>query len=277
MKMCFTLLTILVFLQLTPLYANIQCSKETICIETQEKDKTVRFYAINKKNHKTTLHISVQKSNIKASHPLPMTVVLEAKEKRFIFSLHHGEKAWRYNYSFKWARGNYRAVHDSDYVYALPYAKGDKFKIAQSCNGSFSHFGYSQYAIDFLMPIDTPIHAAREGKVVDLKYDSNVGGKSKSYIDNANYVILEHNDGTLGEYFHLKPKGTTVALGESVNIGDLVGYSGNTGYTDGPHLHFVLKSVDKYGKSFSVPSKFSTQEGIMSCPKENTFPQHYNF
>ena len=63
-------------------------------------------------------------------------------------------------------------------MYQLPYAPGNRFKVTQGYNGSFSHKGSNQYAIDWQMPEGTPVYAARGGVVVRTKDDSNTGGGS---------------------------------------------------------------------------------------------------
>ncbi len=270
MKLLLSILNIFLLVYITPSAAEITCSKDTVCMEIEKEGNVVSFFVINKKQHKSSVMVDVNKTNMSASEPLPIKIVLNGEERRFVFSLEHGNKSWKYNYHYDWARGDHTAVHNSHYVYDLPYAKESKFKVVQSCNGSFSHTGQSQYAIDFKMPVDTQIHAAREGVVVDVKSNSTVGGNSRSYIDDANYVVIEHDDGTLGEYFHLKTGGSSVSLGQAINKGELIGYSGNTGYTSGPHLHFVVKSANDQGESISFPFKFSTKNGVVSCPKKNT-------
>jgi len=265
------ILIILLTLQFISLKAAISCSKNTACIETKKEGNFINFYAINKRDHKISLNVTVEKKNMKSSVSLPATCVLNPKEKRFILSLKHGSKSWNYNYHYTWAKGDYNAIHENSYIYNLPYEKGSKYKISQSCNGTFTHKGHSQYAIDFSMPTNTPIHAAREGKVVDVKFDSTRGGNSKSYIDDGNYVRIEHDDGTLGTYFHLSYGKVVVHINQIVKKGELLGYSGNTGYTRGPHLHFVVESATKEGKGVSYPAHFSTSKGVITCPKKDTY------
>ena len=56
-----------------------------------------------------------------------------------------------------------RAVHQEDYPYYIPYSAKSKYKIVQSFGGKFSHsLPTSRYAIDFDMPIGTPIMAVRK-------------------------------------------------------------------------------------------------------------------
>ena len=261
-----------------PIYvsAEINCSQDTVCIETKEGKNEMLFYAINKKEHKTSVTVDVKATGMSPSVKLPNTFVLKGKEKQLIFSLKYNKKAGVYNYSYSygWVKGDSSAVHNDMYVYALPYLNNNKFKIAQSCNGSFSHMGEFQYAVDFSMPVNTAIHAARGGVVVDLKNNSSTGGASKAFLKKANYVLIEHSDGTLGEYGHLKFNGVAVTLGQTVTKRELIAYSGNSGYSTHPHLHFAVKSINKKGLSTSIASPFSTSDGTITCPPKNTYLSH---
>ena len=57
----------------------------------------------------------------------------------------------------------------------------------------------------------------------------------------ANYVKIRHDDGTIGNYVHLQHDGVLVEVGDKVRTGDVIGMSGNTGFTTGPHLHFEVR------------------------------------
>ena len=87
----------------------------------------------------------------------------------------------------------------------------------------------------------------------------------------ANFIIIEHSDGTLGSYAHLKQNGVVVKVGEMVKKGKLIGYSGKTGFTRGAHLHFIVyKAVDgKSRKSF--PVKFMSSIGVFNKPIKGKF------
>lgn len=78
----------------------------------------------------------------------------------------------------------------------------------------------------------------------------------------ANYITVLHNDGTFADYSHLRYKSVIVQLGQQVERGQIIGYSGATGYATGPHLHFVVKKAKKGGGFISIPVEFTTLKGI---------------
>jgi murein DD-endopeptidase MepM/ murein hydrolase activator NlpD len=110
------------------------------------------------------------------------------------------------------------------------------------------------------MPLGTPIHAARGGTVVGVKSDSNVGGDDGKYDWDANYILIQHTDGTLGQYVHLLKGGVRVKVGQHVEDGDWIGLSGNTGHSTGPHLHFsVFKARDGKHRQ-TIPVRYKTTD-----------------
>ena len=82
--------------------------------------------------------------------------------------------------------------------------------------------------IDIVVNLGTPVKAAADGKVADLGYNASYG----------NYIILSHPDGSQTLYGHLSA--FSVTRGQSVTLGKVIGKSGNSGYSTGPHLHFGL-------------------------------------
>ena len=131
------------------------------------------------------------------------------------------------------------------YLYALPYPHGRTFAVLQGFHGEFSHRGSNEYAVDFNCPVATPVVAARPGVVVAINASAQGSGTSPEFLDDrrANFVIVRHSDGTLGEYMHLAPSGVEVAPGQSVQRGQELGLSGNTGFSTTPHLHFQLMTA----------------------------------
>ncbi len=129
----------------------------------------------------------------------------------------------------------------------LPFKKGDKYKIIQAYNGSFSHSSeYSRYALDFNLVTGDTICAAADGVVVGVIEEYSKGGKTKKWKDYANYITIFHPDMNLyTQYVHLMHQGSLVEVGDIVKAEQIIGLSGKTGYTDVEHLHFnVLKAND---------------------------------
>ncbi|MFY9242827.1 MAG: M23 family metallopeptidase [Polaribacter sp.] len=158
------------------------------------------------------------------------------------------------NYKFTLYYGLSSIVkYDTLYNYSLPFLKGKRFKVLQGQNSKFTHKGdFSRYAIDFKMRIGETICSIRDGIVVSVKEDSNKGGRSEKYKSDGNYIVIAHKDDTFSQYVHLKKDGVIVEKGDSVLKGQKIGYSGNTGQSTEPHLHFAVYKPTKNGL-ISIP------------------------
>jgi murein DD-endopeptidase MepM/ murein hydrolase activator NlpD len=147
-----------------------------------------------------------------------------------------------------------------NYIYTLPFEHGKSFIVYQGYNTNYSHNGSASYAIDFSMPIGTPICAARDGYVIKVVDFNQKSGVSKYYSRFANYITIYHQDGTFASYVHLKYKGSLVKIGQYVKAGEQIGLSGNTGRTTGPHLHFQV-NLPAYMGHKSIPVPFLDKNG----------------
>lgn len=92
--------------------------------------------------------------------------------------------------------------------------------------------GYN--GVDFGGPVGTPIRAAAGGRVIT----SRVGGWNGGY---GTFIVIEHNNGTQTLYAHNSKN--VVWQGQTVVQGQIIGYSGNTGRSTGPHLHFEVRGA----------------------------------
>lgn len=144
------------------------------------------------------------------------------------------------------------------YVYSLPFERGKRFFVAQGYESAFSHKG--DYAIDFKMRQGTKVLAARGGVVVFARDSFTTGGVSKKYVGKGNGITIQHADSTFAHYWHLRHKGAVVALGDTVQEGQHIGWSGSTGFSAFPHLHFEV-TRDRRISSQDFPVLFYTGRG----------------
>jgi len=249
-------------------------SPNSVMISTQTTSKGgIVFEAENLNPYRVTLTLDVASLfNLSSAVRLPLTVELAGYSKKNVLELVRldGSKPVDYRSSYGWVRGSSVVHHNDDYIYALPFAKGMGVYVSQGYNGGLSHKGLVAYAIDFPLPIGTPIYAAREGVVVGAMGTNTLGGASPEYRRYANYVIIEHDDGTMGNYYHLRQGGAAVKIGEKVKKGQLIAYSGNTGYTSGAHLHFSVSTVDPVSmrRPMNLPVKIQTAQGLVTNPRQ---------
>lgn len=154
----------------------------------------------------------------------------------------------QFSFSGLWYGSPNLTSYDTLYNYNLPFLKGKRYRILQGQNTNFTHKGsFSRYAIDFKMKIGQTVCAIREGIVVKVTQKYSKGGRNKKYKPYANMVIIYHRDGTFAQYVHLKKNGSLVQVGNTVKKGQPIGYSGNTGMSTEPHLHFALYKPTKKG------------------------------
>jgi murein DD-endopeptidase MepM/ murein hydrolase activator NlpD len=141
-----------------------------------------------------------------------------------------------------------------DVEYLVPLRAPGGVRIDQGYGGRFSHTDpQNRYAIDFAAREGTQVVAARRGLVMQVESDFDKAGLNREkYGGRANFVRILHDDGTMALYAHLKLDGVMVRAGQRVRAGQLIGLSGNTGYTTGPHLHFAVQ-VNRGMKLESIP------------------------
>lgn len=118
--------------------------------------------------------------------------------------------------------------------------------------------GYLHRGVDFGVPVGTPIYAPAAGRSVQFTNDGSFGTA----------VCLEHADGWYTLYAHLSQ--AAIPLGRVVTPGQLIGHSGNTGVSTGPHLHWQLCSSPAFPADISYsrdPLQYLAKEDEMT-PEE---------
>lgn len=155
--------------------------------------------------------------------------------------------------------------------FSLPFPKNRSYKIIQGYYGWHSHnTDFSRYAIDFSLSIKDTVCAAADGYVVGVIKDYKYGGKTMDWVNYANYItIYQPASGLFTQYVHLMKNGSFVKVGDTITKGQPIGLSGETGYTNVPHLHFNVLKPDKMKGLISTEAEF--EEGYKGKDlKENT-------
>lgn len=117
--------------------------------------------------------------------------------------------------------------------YICPIPGKSKRNITTGYYGYVGHTG-----VDFACAGGTPIVAVKAGKVVTSKALVRANGTYKSYGE---YVVIDHQDGTMTLYAHMQPNSRMVSEGQYVSQGQQIGRVGTTGNSTGNHLHFEVR------------------------------------
>ncbi|MFT3827875.1 MAG: M23 family metallopeptidase [Chitinophagaceae bacterium] len=234
---------------------------QTIKIFYEKRDRDYVFYADNNELYPISVSLDFDLTNLKFSEDASRIFIIPASRSRFklgeLTTLSNG--ATRFSYKYKTTLGDVTiSRYDKDYVYDLPFQKGKSFRLFQGYNGSFSH--QQENALDFTMPEGTEILAAREGIVVQLVQNNSESCPREECKKYNNYITIMHPDGTFSYYAHFKYNGAKVKLGDAVKKGDVIAYSGNVGWSSGPHLHFAC-FLPQFEKRRYIETKFKTDEG----------------
>lgn len=141
---------------------------------------------------------------------------------------------------------NYRQPFEGNYPITQKYGEKDT---------SAFHTG-----IDYACPANTPILASEAGTVISAGWLNGGWGYA---------VIIQHTDGNATLYAHLKM--TAVTVGQRVKRSEVIGYSGTTGNSTGPHLHFeARRKATDYTSHFDpmrLPLHSSVEQPISHEPK----------
>lgn len=238
-------------------------------------DDSYSFYASNPSFLPYTLRMDFPvMENLVSSETIPLILVLQPGElDKPLLKLKAGSgERTGFVSDPQFIMGNALSTTPSmDFPYLFPYAHGSKFEVSQGFKGPYTHQGTSQYAVDFVMPEGTPVHAARDGIVADTRNDSSTATSGLDSVTSGNFVTIWHADGTFANYEHLRQDGILVRPGEAVVAGQLIAYSGNTGRSNGPHLHFDVRIPGTDGKMKTIPFSLVNHDGKLVIPVEYGF------
>lgn len=228
--------------------------------EIQGKEAVV--YADNNEWMPVSTQFTFELENMKSTLQSGEIVVVPARSKRIEitkFSRINTNAANRFSYQMTSNFGNaLQQEFDVEYVYWLPFETRKTQIVFQGYRGKLSH--KDSDALDFNLKTGEKIFAAREGLVVEVVENNTRNCPDISCAKFNNLILIMHSDGTFAEYSHLKYDGAEVHEGDQIEKGQFLGYSGNTGYSTGPHLHFsvFINRID--GKRDYIKTKFKTSE-----------------
>lgn len=113
---------------------------------------------------------------------------------------------------------------------SAPSAAGLVWPLSGTLTSGFGYrWGRMHEGIDIAVAEGTPVRAAKSGTVILASYYGGYG----------NYICVDHGGGLSTCYAHLS--GYASSTGQRVSQGQVIGYSGNTGSSTGPHLHFEVR------------------------------------
>jgi murein DD-endopeptidase MepM/ murein hydrolase activator NlpD len=159
---------------------------------------------------------------------------------------------------------NDRAIQmmPDDPEYILPFPPGKSYILSQSvCYESGGHS--NQLAYDFALSIGDTVCCMRSGVVRELREDQPDSGGLIT-ASNHNYIMIEHVDGTVAFYAHVKQNSIIVEVNDNVKMGDMIALSGNSGNTlNFPHLHIGLYENYPPVETYDLPITFKNLKGTL--------------
>ncbi len=246
-------------------------------VESVKEGSTHRVIARNGGRAPIQLTFSLASStNLRSSRAWPFVVVLHAGQTDEMVRVRPADERQGYNFSYRYAvlLGNPQARPDPNARYRIPFANGLGFRVSQAPGGPLITHNDVQTAnaIDIVMPEGTPIVAARAGYVIEMleKLDTRA-----DLAGRGNLIRIFHDDATWADYAHLSRLASDLALNARIDAGTLIGYSGNTGQSSGPHLHFHVQHNDS-GTVRSIPLRFHTRtQGVVTPVYQATLRADY--
>jgi murein DD-endopeptidase MepM/ murein hydrolase activator NlpD len=224
------------------------------------QDQRVQLVAQNTYHSPVQIAFRLSAVNLAANVPTSGNLVLEPRSETQLLMLERADPSasMSLEYQYQYIPGAPGAEHRADSPYRLPYALATAYAVSQAYPDRITHADpSSQHAFDFVMPVGTGIYAARAGIVIEVASDYFEAGIDPAVNGpRANLVRVLHDDGTMSLYGHLNWNSIRVVPGQRIARGEYLADSGNTGFSTGPHLHFVVQR-NEGGRIVSVPVSFA--------------------
>lgn len=194
--------------------------------------------SIPKKLNKERLSLSSQNENIYINSDIKKTLIPARTSVLLDTKIFPYDQAKNF---IKWGKeGNTDKLENMD----LP-VKG-KFKIANGFQEGTHQYGIqNHYAVDILLPRNTPIYSISDGQVVEVVSNFGEGKPIVRYLNKSNTIrVCDPKTGKTFSYVHLAKNSNTVSVGDIIKTGDLIALSGNSGFSTEPHIHFSISYID---------------------------------
>jgi murein DD-endopeptidase MepM/ murein hydrolase activator NlpD len=258
-----------------------QAQSALVSVTAQQQGNNYVLVAKNAGHAPVQVFVSLtESSNLAARPALPLAHVVQPgrSEQLSELSSANGVSGFSFRYRTTWQLGDPKAVHDARAAYRLPFENGKRYIVSQAPGGPLlTHTTASQRdAIDIVMPEGDAVVAARSGVVIENVRPFDTGRMEPYFYDKANVVRILHDDGTWADYAHLLKYSANIVPGQRIEAGVEIGLSGSSGFSGGPHLHFVVQKNDG-GKVVSVPVQFTTHtQGVIAPQYRQTLFADYH-
>ena len=242
---------------LVSLIPNLFYAQPDIKVYAEQTREGYKIEADNNEYCDVSVYLELELTNLRSTRGNNKVFVIPARARSYKITeldVANRYNAYRFRYSTRTNFGNHKnKKYDDDHVYQLPFSTKDSVRVIQGYYGLFSH--HNEKALDFKLPEGTDVLAAREGVVVAYEDGNKLHCPKPECISYNNYILIIHKDGTFAEYVHLQHKGVLVKKGQKVKVGELIGKSGNTGFSTSPHLHFSVYQ-QKMEEKITIPTVF---------------------
>ncbi|WP_167856741.1 M23 family metallopeptidase [Hymenobacter aquaticus] len=235
--------------------------------EVKYKDGSTVLTATNREFAPCTIFLEAELLHMTSDVALPAKIVVFPSSKPRVIA-HFTPKEQYLTHTYKYWYGAQLGIcngkkPDTSFVYRLPFQTGTTSTVLQATAVDSTQGKLWSTHVIFGLPENTPVCAARTGIVTYVRQDSDKsGGRGRRY--DANMIVVFHDDGTYAVYTHFRQHGAAVQKGQRVNQGDVLGFSGNTGWVRQPCLGFSVQYSAEPDPRM-VPTLFQTA----------TSPGHY--
>lgn len=128
-------------------------------------------------------------------------------------------------------KSNSKPYFDKPFILPVKGRLSTEYGETRYVNNSPTSYNHS--GLDIAIPAGTSINASNSGKVTVSMYLTLTG----------NTIMIDHGNGLFSIYYHMKDR--FVEEGDMVEIGEKIGTVGSTGFSTGPHLHFIISYYDQ--------------------------------